>query len=128
MSRQITKKYYKYISAFFYLLFLVIYFIKAQTSNSCLDGCPLPNYGAFDSLSALIDKIAWFIAAIAFPIAGMAFIWAGINFVTARGDETKIKAAKQNLSWAIVGAFIAIGAYVFVNTIKKVIETFAPRQ
>lgn len=104
--------------------FLIFYthIVLAQPTN-CLSGCQVPKYSIFDSIEEFLDKLAWFIASVAFPIAGIALIWAGIKFLIARGDESQIREAKENLKWAIIGAFIALGAYVFVNTIKKVIET-----
>lgn len=107
------------------LFYPTIDILRAQTTD-CLNGCDLPNLGAFSSITEFLDLAAWFIARLAFPVAGAALIWTGIRFLLARGNESELRSAKEHFGWAIVGAFVALGAYVFVNTIKRVIETFAP--
>jgi len=63
-----------------------------------------------DDVIDLIDRIVNYIL-IALTIISAAFIaFAGFTYVTAGGDETKIKKAKDYLVWGVFGLVFVVGA------------------
>lgn len=42
-------------------------------------------------------------------------VFAGIRYVTSTGDSSRVKAAKDTLTYAVIGLIVAILAYAIVN-------------
>jgi hypothetical protein len=74
---------------------------------------------SIDNLLTGILAIVKFVAGIVLVIY---FILAGFKYVTARGDETKIKAAHSMLTWTAVGGAILLGAEVIQRLISGTIS------
>jgi heme/copper-type cytochrome/quinol oxidase subunit 2 len=66
--------------------------------------------GAGTSLPVLLGQILSFVVNIGAIIVIFMLVYVGFLFVTARGNETKLTAAKQALLWTVVGALILLGA------------------
>ena len=49
-------------------------------------------------------------------------MWAGFKYVTARGDTTQIKEARDALLYAVIGAAILLGARILSDAIGRTIE------
>ena len=82
----------------------------------------LPNFIGHTSISALIAAIANFlIKYIAMPLAILMIIYSGLLFVTAGGNEEKIKKAKKNLSWTLLGVLIILSANVLITYIQSLL-------
>ena len=83
----------------------------------------LPNFIGYTSISALIAAIANFlITYIAMPLAILMIIYSGLLFVTAGGNEEKIKKAKRNLSWTLLGVLIILSANVLITYIQSLLS------
>lgn len=50
-------------------------------------------------------------------------IWAGIMYMTAAGDDTKVKKAKQMISQSVIGIIIMVGAYAISNFVITQLTT-----
>lgn len=57
-------------------------------------------------------------------IAVLALMYVGFQFVIARGDETKITAAKTHLWWVVIGIAVLFGATLIVEIIKATLSPF----
>ncbi len=92
------------------------------TGTSCATGtgkiCNPIKATSIDSLLSSLLSIVKFVAGIVLVIY---FILAGFKYVTARGDETKIKAAHNMLTWTAVGGAILLGAEVIQKLISGTI-------
>jgi len=83
----------------------------------------LPNFIGYTSISALIAAIANFlITYIVMPFAVIMIIYSGLLFVTAGGNEEKIKKAKRNLSWTLLGVVIILSANVLITYIQSLLS------
>jgi len=80
---------------------------------------PEPRVTTIEGLINLIDEVANYIFAFVLAIAVIFLLIAGFNFMTAAGDETKIKKARDFLTWALVGIAIAVGTKGLIAIIKN---------
>lgn len=73
--------------------------------------------GATTDLSALILKIVEGVAQIGYYVVVLFIIYSGFKFVTARGNDTKLKEAKQTFLFTVIGAAILLGATLLAKVI-----------
>lgn len=78
--------------------------------------------GKIDSVDGLIAQLIKIALLIGVPLLVLAFIWIGFLFVKAQGNPTKIKEARDFLGWAIVGAFLLLGASVLAEAIRGTVD------
>lgn len=75
------------------------------------------------TLPALIGRMI----AVMLGLIGIIFIiyiiWAGIMYMTAAGDDTKVKKAKQMISQSVIGIIIMVGAYAISNFVITQLTT-----
>ena len=81
--------------------------------------------GAGTDLPALITQIMKFVVYIGGVIVIFMLVYVGFLFVTARGNESKITAARQALLWTIVGALILLGAEAISLGIQATVQALA---
>ncbi len=86
------------------------------------------NYGYVDPMGGLtIPGIVARIISNILPVIGalflVFFIWGGAQYLTAGGDDTKVKKARQTLVNAAIGMMIVMGAYAIVWNIIKIFGT-----
>lgn len=82
----------------------------------------LPNPVNANTFTELINLFAGLAVQIGIPIAAIFIIFAGFQFVTARGNETKLQAAKKTFYWAIIGTVILVGAWVIAKAVVNFAE------
>lgn len=58
-------------------------------------------------------------------IVVLMLVFVGFKFVTAHGDPTKLKEAKDNLLWTIVGALILLGAQAIAIGVKETVKALS---
>ena len=83
------------------------------------------NYGYVDPMGGLtIPGVVARIISNVLPIIGALFlaffIWGGTQYLTAGGDDTKVKKARQTLLNAAIGMMIVMGAYAIVYNIISI--------
>lgn len=61
------------------------------------------------TFQALISDLIDFVLFLAVPFLVIAIIWVGFTFVMAQGNAGKLKDARNNLLWTLIGAAIIIG-------------------
>ena len=125
---------YKSLKILFYSLFgnIIAYklvFAQAGSNSSNITGSneggsgytTLKNPIDSNTFTQLIDRIIEFILFLAVPVLVIAIIWVGLLFVLAQGNEGKLKTAKSNLFWTLVGAAVIIGAKLIKEVLKGTI-------
>ncbi len=73
----------------------------------------------FDLLTALVTNIIMPIGAV---LAVLAFIYTGFLFVTAQGDASQLKTAKNALINTSIGTAILLGAWSIAEVIKNTVN------
>lgn len=67
-----------------------------------------------------------FIMRIAIPVIIVLLIWAGFQFIFAMGNKDKLKKAKDNFLYTLIGAGLVLGAYTIaiaiINTINNLTQ------
>jgi hypothetical protein len=109
------KKFIK-IFVLFVLLATVLFGVKVLADTITIEN-PLSS----QDITALVDKIANFLIEVVLPIAILMILYAAFVFITAGGDETKAKKAKQVLTWAIVGIAVLLVSKSAVIIVKDFI-------
>ncbi len=98
--------------------------IRPAMASTCVSGGGLTNPLNSCSFAELVTTIANLAMKIGIPIAAIFIIYAGLQFVTARGNEEKLKSAKTNFYWAMIGTAILLGANVIATAISETIKGF----
>lgn len=70
-------------------------------------------------INTIIDDILIPVGSV---IAVLMVMWAGFKYVTARGDTTQIKEARDALLGAVIGAAILLGARILSDAIGRTID------
>ncbi len=79
----------------------------------------LPNpLGKNTTISSFIAKILEIVIYIGGIVAVFFIIYSGFLFVMARGNEDKLKGAKQTILYTVIGVAILLGAVVIQTIIK----------
>jgi len=84
-----------------------------------------------DSVEKLIFSVVDIATTIGFYIAVFFIIYVGFKFVTARGDISKLKDARNAFLWTVVGTAVLLGARVISEVIQGTIDQIkaeAPQQ
>lgn len=76
-----------------------------------------------ESFTGLLEGVARLAVEIGIPIAALFIIYSGLNLVMARGNEDKIKDAKNSLTWAVIGSGILIGAWVIMTILESTVKS-----
>jgi len=102
----------KYKFIFIFLASLAPYFVLASIGPEwCGDNC------GWDDLITLANKVITYILTIATILAVISFMWAGFLLITAGGNESKVKQAKEIFGNVVVGLIFAYGAWIIVHFI-----------
>lgn len=124
----ISKKCFKliiYNLLIFFLLLIPLTFSSAQDLGGGGGGGKIENpLQGNDNLlqffNTLLDKVVIPIGAI---LAVIFIILSGYYFVTAGGDEGKIKTARMNILYVVIGAGIIIGCKVILAVIQGTLNS-----
>ncbi len=78
--------------------------------------------GGFDNLVDLFIELLKIVMLIVGPIIAVMLIYTGYLFVTARGNETQLKTAKQMFLYVVIGAAIILGAEIIARAIQATVN------
>ncbi|MDO8523219.1 MAG: TrbC/VirB2 family protein [bacterium] len=70
-----------------------------------------------NDFGTVVQAIAGLMLKIGIPVATIFLLYAGFLFVTARGDETKLKTAKEVFWYTVIGTAIIVGASVIASAV-----------
>ena len=76
-------------------------------------------------LSAFLTNILKFVVYIGSIVIIFMLVYVGFLFVVARGNESKIIAARQALLWTVVGALILLGAQAISLGIQATVQALS---
>ena len=76
-------------------------------------------------LAELVQKILEFVIRIGAIVVTFMLVYVGYKFVVAQGAPDKIKEAKLNLLWTIVGALILLGAQAIATAIQATVQALS---
>ncbi len=104
-----------------FLLYLIlvaldVHLVGAQSVNELN---PLKANTISELLSLIIDAAIL----ILMPLVVLAIIYSGFMFLIAQGNEEKLKTAKNNFLWVIVGVAVLLGAKVISAVLKATAKT-----
>ena len=78
--------------------------------------------GTNDDIFDFIKSVADVVARLGAAIVVIMVIYSGFLFVQAQGNEEKIKVARRNLFWTLVGALVLLGAATLAIVVQNVAE------
>lgn len=97
-------------------IFFIPTFAFSQGLIPCTGGATDPcNFNDFIDL--IREVVNFLMFKVALPLSALLFSWAGVLMLTAGGNETKIKEAKDIFWWVFVGILVTLAAWVLVSTI-----------
>lgn len=73
-------------------------------------------------ISSVLGNVVNFLLSIVGTIAVIAFLIAGILYFLARGNQRQIDLAKRMFWAGVIGASVALGAYVIIVTLTDIIN------
>lgn len=120
-TNKIIKKLTTLVFALAVNIFSFVHLANAEGINCDNNSVILCNPLKTESFAALIESVSILAIQIGIPIAAIFIIYSGLKLVTARGNEESIKAAKNGLLWAIIGAGILIGAWTITKVLQSVV-------
>ena len=77
-----------------------------------------------DNVTTLLEKLYRGFIAIVVPILVLVLVYSGFIFVTAQGNEEKLKTAKRNAGYVVVGLIIILAAEVLIAVFKNLADAF----
>ena len=83
------------------------------------------NILSFPDLQTFVVKMLQVFVTISLPIIGFFIVFVGFKFVAAQGNESKLKTAKENFMYVIIGAALILGAWVLATLIGSTISQLA---
>ena len=87
----------------------------AGTSGLC-------NPLSFKTVQAFVEGALKVLVMIALPIIGFFIVFSGFQFILAQGNEGKLKNAKQNFVYVIIGAALVLGAWVLATLLGATVS------
>lgn len=76
----------------------------------------------FSGMSEFIAGFLRAVVMISLPILTLFIVYSGFMFVMARGNEGKLKTAKQNFMFVILGAILILGAWTLATMIGATVS------
>lgn len=73
----------------------------------------------------LINKFLTALIYIAIPVSVLAVVFVGFQFVTGQGNEDKLKTAKQNALYVVIGLLIIFGARLILSIIQSTLSALS---
>lgn len=71
----------------------------------------------FTNLASLVNAAQTYILPVAGILLFLFLIWGGFDFLTAMGDPKKAEAARNKITYALIGFVIIFGAYWIVQLV-----------
>lgn len=100
-------------------VFFPALFASAETQTLV---SPTPGIASFEDF---VLKILEIVVKIGIPVAVIFLVWSGFKFLTAQGNETELKKAKDSFVWAVIGTAVLLGAWALATAIKGTIDAIA---
>lgn len=90
---------------------------SSKDAKEASDDEPLGVDLTIQKLEGIITGIACWTIGVVFAIMLLALVAAGVRFFLARGDPTRLGAARKNLTWVVVGIAVIISTNIIIATV-----------
>lgn len=80
----------------------------------------------YTNIADVIVEILKVISYLGFFIAIFFIVYSGFLFVTAQGNEEKLKEARTNFYWTVIGVAILLGAWAIALIVRATVQQIAP--
>ena len=118
------RKFFAYSASI--LLCLVPFIVLAQKTGD-VSAVQNPLNPFYSNIPGFISGVLKVMVQIGLPIVALFLLIAGFKFASAGGNESKLKDAKENFKYVIIGALLILGAWVIAtligNTVSQVVGT-----
>lgn len=84
-------------------------------------GFAIANPLKYCSIMAFVEAALRLFVMLALPVLAFFIVLAGFSFILARGNSTKLQAAKWNFLYVIVGTCLVLGAWLLASLIGATI-------
>lgn len=75
-----------------------------------------------NSFCGLVQNLLQAALAIGIPIAVLFIVYAGFKFVLAQGNPEKLKEARNNFMWTVIGIAIFLGAWLLASVVANTVN------
>lgn len=86
----------------------------AGSTNGCL---PNPLSSNLSSVPAFLSAAFTGLVKVSLPIITVFIVYSGFLFVTAQGNQEKLRVAKTNFFFVLLGALLILSAWILANII-----------
>lgn len=100
--------------------FSLVFLFAGTLTAMAADIVPQAGPKSLGDITNIINNIVKWFQGIVLALGVIMIAWAGFTWMTAGGDETKLKTARERLIYGLVGIGVALfagGAQVFINNI-----------
>ena len=104
-----------FFSLFSWLISLGALTARAEDEVPEFPGVDLTIQSVFGIITGLV---CWF-SRVALILMVVFIVYYGLQFMFARGDPTKVTAAKKSFGWGLVGVLVILGTYTIIATIAN---------
>lgn len=119
------------ISLFLFTMLILPFFVSAQfevnPNTPAETGKKIEFENPFNGGNDFLSLLTVFLQKIVMPIAAvavvLAIIWSGFTFITAQGNETKLKKAKDRLLWSLIGGGVLLGAAAISKVVVNIVNS-----
>jgi len=99
-------------------------FAHAQTCSG--GGLCNPLNPAISSIPKFVEFLLKVMVQVALPVIALFIVYSGFMFIFARGNDEKLKIAKRNFMYVIIGTILILGAWVIAtllgNTVGQLLQ------
>jgi len=103
---------------------LAVLFAASVAYAACTNGTAggLNNPLSFCSIQDFVAGALKVLVQIALPIIGFFIVLVGFQFIMAQGNEGKLKDAKKNFLYVIIGSALVLGAWVLATLLGATVS------
>ena len=118
-----------------FLLLLVVglaFWLPGQAQAACGDAAlntiagPFKVNDGFCDINSAIRQIIYWVLSIVGMVAALMLVWGGFQYMTAGGDDSAVKKARQRMTNAVIGLAIVLFAYIIVAITVNVLTSVSP--
>ena len=102
--------------------FAFSFFALVTEAHAASVGLQNPLKSPFDSIPGFISGVLKVVVMIALPIITLLFVVVGYQFISAQGNSSKLEEAKKNFWYAVLGAFLILGAWILATLIAGTVS------
>jgi hypothetical protein len=104
-------------------------FSGAGTVFAAASGWSTSNYSSMGlpsgSISSIISGVVMWALGIFGFIAIIGFVVSGVMYLTAAGDDTAMKKAKNQMQWSLIGVIVGLIGYVIIYAVNAMLNSYS---